>query len=158
MKTVSSVVAATLLAAGMAFAEDEQSVDFDRYDADGDGYLSEEEWREIDFVTVDFATVDMDRDGQLNRNEVRQRAEGDAPMRAADSENDIGMRAEVTQTDTDEQDASTVTADSDVGAARERQTRPANGTELSILTKNAPGRTDICTAPPWRGTDHPPLG
>lgn len=51
-----------------AVAQD--SIDFDRYDADGDGYLVESEWRDVTESNKTFDLVDTNRDGRLDKAEV----------------------------------------------------------------------------------------
>ena len=68
MKSVSHIILATLLSAGVAVAQEE--VNFDSNDTNGDGYLSTTEWAEIDGITAEFDSLDVNRDGMLDRNEV----------------------------------------------------------------------------------------
>ena len=69
MKSVSHIILATLLSTGTALAQ--ETVDFDRYDTDSDGYLTDAEWSAVDYVVVDFHTIDTNRDGRLDKNEVQ---------------------------------------------------------------------------------------
>lgn len=68
MNSVSHIILGTLLASGAALASE---IDFDKHDKDGGGYLSKDEWRDIDQVVVDFERADANRDGRLDRDEVR---------------------------------------------------------------------------------------
>lgn len=72
MKPVSHIILGTLLASGAALAS---SIDFDKHDKDGDGFLSQDEWREIDQAVVDFERADANRDGRLDRDETRNATE-----------------------------------------------------------------------------------
>lgn len=45
-------------------------IDFDRYDSNGDGFLSESEWRAIPGDVPPFDSIDTNRDGRLSKAEV----------------------------------------------------------------------------------------
>lgn len=68
MKTVSHIIAATLLTAGVATANEE--IRFDEQDANRDGYISQDEWRDAQ-VDVDFSEVDTNNDGMLTEQELQ---------------------------------------------------------------------------------------
>ena len=76
MKSVSHIILATLLSTGTALAQ--ETIDFDRHDADSDGFLTDQEWADIEAVDVDFATLDVDGDGKLSKAEVTAASEVDA--------------------------------------------------------------------------------
>ncbi|HEX7030309.1 MAG TPA: hypothetical protein VF254_06915 [Gammaproteobacteria bacterium] len=56
------------LLAGAASAQDD--IDFDRYDTDHDGYLTQSEWNAVNNVTTSFDAIDTNRDGRLSKGEV----------------------------------------------------------------------------------------
>lgn len=76
MKSVSHIILATLLSTGTALAQD--TIDFDSHDSNNDGFLTNQEWNEIDAVVVAFADVDVDGDGKLSKAEVTAASEVDA--------------------------------------------------------------------------------
>ncbi|HEX7046148.1 MAG TPA: hypothetical protein VF275_01070 [Gammaproteobacteria bacterium] len=73
MKIPGLLLLAGLLCAGNALAENEigDPVDFEKYDANEDGYLTETEWSEVP-VRVEFHDVDVNRDGQVEEAELLQ--------------------------------------------------------------------------------------
>lgn len=68
MKSVSHIILATLLSSGTAIAQ--ETIEFDRHDTNNDGFLTEQEWNDIDAVESDFDTLDVDEDGLLSEAEV----------------------------------------------------------------------------------------
>lgn len=68
MKTVSHIIAATLLTTGVAAANEE--IRFNDKDANGDGYISQTEWRDMQ-ANVDFLQVDTNGDGLLTEQELQ---------------------------------------------------------------------------------------
>ena len=68
MNSVSHIILATLLSTGTAVAQ--ETIDFDRHDTDNDGFLTEQEWNDINAAEADFETVDVDGDGRLSEAEV----------------------------------------------------------------------------------------
>ena len=68
MHSVSHIILATLLSTGTAVAQ--ETIDFDRHDTDNDGFLTEQEWNDINAAEADFETVDVDGDGRLSEAEV----------------------------------------------------------------------------------------
>lgn len=69
MKTVSHIIAATLLTTGVAAANDQ--IRFEEQDTNRDGYISQSEWRDAR-VNVDFEQVDTNDDGMLTEQELQQ--------------------------------------------------------------------------------------
>lgn len=58
-----------------------KDVNFDQHDMDGDGYLSETEFQDVQATDAQFETVDQDGDGRVSREEVK----------SADSQSSGGM-------------------------------------------------------------------
>lgn len=69
MKSVSHIILATLLGTGVAVAN--ESVNFNKHDANKDGRLSQSEWSDIGQVDVSFDQLDRNGDGMVDKQEVR---------------------------------------------------------------------------------------
>lgn len=65
---IAPLVMAAMFPAGVASAQEE--IDFDRYDTDGDGFLTQSEWRAVGNVSASFDSMDTNRDGRLSKGEV----------------------------------------------------------------------------------------
>lgn len=68
MQKLTAMIFAGLFASGAATAE--ENFDFDQYDANADGYLTESEWSEAEQANVDFNTVDVNGDGYIEEAEL----------------------------------------------------------------------------------------
>lgn len=68
MQRTTPLMLAGLMAAGAAFAA--ETIDFNSYDANGDGYLTESEWSDANQANIEFDTIDTNRDGYLDEAEV----------------------------------------------------------------------------------------
>lgn len=76
MKWVSHIILATLLSTGTAVAQ--ETIDFDRHDTNSDGFLTDQEWSDIDAVVIAFDDVDADGDGKVSKAEVTAAADVEA--------------------------------------------------------------------------------
>ncbi|HEX7046070.1 MAG TPA: hypothetical protein VF275_00670 [Gammaproteobacteria bacterium] len=62
------ILLAGLFSSGAVLAQD---VNFDQKDKDGNGYLSQSEWRNVQNVNVQFEQADKDGDQRLSKTEVK---------------------------------------------------------------------------------------
>lgn len=76
MKSVSHIILATLLSTGTAIAQ--ETIDFDHHDTNNDGFLTDQEWSDVNAGVVAFDDVDADGDGKLSKAEVTAASAVDA--------------------------------------------------------------------------------
>lgn len=146
MKSVSHIILATLLSTGTAIAQ--ETIDFDRHDTNSDGFLTDQEWNEIDAVAVAFDDVDADGDGKLSQAEVtaasavdaesspepgadfestavtaedHSMAQGGEIDRASSEEDPTMQGAAVAGSDTSDASADNATASSDAAGSEDEQ-------------------------------------
>lgn len=110
------IILATMLAGGAAMAQ--ETVDFDMHDTDRDGYLTQEEWADIDYITVDFTTLDANSDGMLDRNEVnsgmQQPAQADPQLSSGSQSQDDSATSTAISTESGAQSASESSTEADM--------------------------------------------
>lgn len=70
MKPVFHISLAMLLSAGTVLAQ--ETLDFDRYDTNNDGYLDDEEWSRVDGFDADIESLDANGDDALSQQEITE--------------------------------------------------------------------------------------
>lgn len=68
----------------------------ERYDANGDGYVSFDEWRNMGGEPSAFRASDADRDGRLRGEELERAEARDERLKAAETAGDAWVSAKVT--------------------------------------------------------------
>ena len=94
-KIIPAVLALFLALTGAA-ARAGPSDGIDRYDADHDGYVSFDEWRNMGGEPSAFRASDADDDGRLRGKELERAEARDARLKAAETAGDAWVSAKVT--------------------------------------------------------------
>ena len=95
MKIIPAALALAVALAAMPVRAD-PGTDVDRYDANGDGYVSFDEWRNMGGEPRAFSASDADRDGRLRGDELERAEARDARLKAAETAGDAWVSAKVT--------------------------------------------------------------
>jgi len=90
------IVLAVLLALAGAAARADPVDGAQRYDANRDGFVSFDEWRNMGGEPSAFRASDADRDGRLRSDELERAEARDARLKAAETAGDAWVSAKVT--------------------------------------------------------------
>jgi len=93
---ITLAVLALLLAIAAAAARADSGDGVERYDANRDGYISFDEWRNMGGEPSAFRASDADGDGRLRGEELERAEARDARLKAAETAGDAWVSAKVT--------------------------------------------------------------